>query len=301
VRPATHAGGAYHADAASLVRYIEGDCLAHAPARARSASRSLVGLCAPHMDLWRAAEGYGHAYGALRDGLGPEVDTVVLLGTSHAAMERPFAVCAKAFETPLGPLEPDREAILALARASRFDVHADEYLHKGEHSIELQAVFLRHALGARAGGVRIVPVLCGLGEAQARRRDPASLADAESFVAALAALVEERGPRALVIAGADLAHVGPRFGDDGPLDAAGRARLRARDRDSIALATARDAPAFFAHVAADLETRRVCGLGPLYTMLRVLGRGEGEVLHYAQHVDGADRSIVSHAALAFHA
>jgi len=109
------------------------------------------------MDLWRAAVGYGHAYRALAEALRPEVTTFVLLGTSHAPMNRPFAVCAKAFDTPLGALEPDHEAIDELAAASRFDLREDEYLHKGEHSLEFQAVFLRHALGQRAAGVRIVP------------------------------------------------------------------------------------------------------------------------------------------------
>jgi MEMO1 family protein len=302
VRPAAHAGGAYHREAGALTRYIEGACLAHAPARVRPGA--LVGLCAPHMDLWRAAAGYGHAYRALHDALDARVDTFVLLGTSHAPMRRPFAVCAKAFDTPLGALEPDGEAIAELAAGSRFDTREDEYLHKIEHSLELQAVFLRHVLGARAGRARIVPVLCGLGEAQATRRDPALDPEAESFVAALAALVERRAGRVLVVAGADLAHVGPRFGDARPLDERGRALLEARDRASIDLALEQDAPSFFEHVAADLGTRRVCGLGPIYTMLRVLRaltRRPGEALHYAQHVDLDEGSIVSHASLGFFA
>jgi hypothetical protein len=299
VRPAAHAGGSYHKDPTALGRFIRDECLGRAPAR--RAEGRVIGLCAPHMDLWRAAVGYGHAYRALAEGLDPAVDTFVLLGTSHAPMARPFAVCAKSFATPLGPLAADHEALAALARASRFDVRADEYLHKGEHSLEFQAVFLRHLLGPRAASARIVPVLCGLGDAQIRRRDPARDADAESFLAALAGLVADRRGRVLVVAGADLAHVGPRFGDPGPLDAPGRARLRERDLASVELAVGGDAPGFFHHVAGDLDTRRVCGLGPIYTMLRVLPAAVGERLHYAQHVDPDEGSIVSHAALAFRA
>jgi hypothetical protein len=301
VRPASHAGGAYHADPAELARYIEDECLARAPARPRGGA--VIGLCAPHMDLWRAAAGYGHAYRALAEGLADEVDTFVLLGTSHAPMTRPFAVCAKAFATPLGALEPDHAALRALADASRFDLQEDEYLHKGEHSLEFQVVFLKHLLRARGGGqkARIVPILCGLGDAQARQRDPSLDPDAESFITALRRLVEDRAGRVLVVAGADLAHVGPRFGDGRPLDERGRELLRARDADSIDLALGRDAPGFFRQVAADLATRRVCGLGPIYTMLRVLPGGRGERLHYAQHVDPDEGSIVSHASLAYHA
>jgi hypothetical protein len=304
VRPAHHAGGAYPGDATALRRYIEDECLARAPAR--KAASALVGLTAPHMDLWRAAAGYGHAYRALAEALPDGVDTVILLGTSHALMRRPFAVCAKAFATPLGALEPDREACAALAKASRFDVRADEYLHKGEHSLEFQAVFLRHAIDARLAGKgtpepRIVPILCGLGDAQSSGRDPALDADAESFVAALGELVERRGGRVLVVAGADLAHVGPRFGDAAPLDDRGRERLARRDDESIALAVDRDAAGFFTQVQSDLDTRRVCGLGPIYTMLRVLPATKGARLHYAQHVDPDEGSIVSHASLAYYA
>ncbi len=296
-RPASHAGGAYHGDATKLRRFIEDECLAKAPER--PSHGKLVGLCAPHMDLWRASTGYGHAYRVLHERLSEDVDTFVLLGTCHAAMEQPFAVCAKRFETPLGGLEPDLEALGELGRKSRFDVRADEFLHKREHSLEFQAVFLRHALGERADGVRIVPILCGLGAAQSSGRDPALDAESESFLAALGELVESRAGRVMVLAGADLAHVGPRFGDPAPYDEGQRGQLRARDGESIDLALAGDAPGFFEQVASDLDERRVCGLGPLYTLLRVLSSTKGERLHYTQHIDPEEGSIVSHASLAW--
>jgi len=296
VREAAHAGSAYYDDAAELCRFIESNCLAKAPARTQTGS--ILGLCAPHMDLWRAAIGYGHAYRALGEALDDSVDTFVLLGTSHALMRRPFAVCSKIFATPLGELDVDHAAIRELESASRFDVHEDEYLHKTEHSLEFQAVFLRHALGARPA--RIIPILCGLGEAQASARDPARDPEAESFLRALQRVVEHRRGRVLVVTGADLAHVGPRFGDARPLDERERAALEQRDAESIALALQRDAHGFFAHVSADLETRRVCGLGPIYTMLRVLPESRGEKLHYAQSIDANEGSIVSHASIAFY-
>jgi MEMO1 family protein len=297
VRPATHAGGAYHADPVRLSSYIEHECLAKAPPQ--SSTGAMVGLCAPHMDLWRAAAGYGHAYRALRSALHPSMDTFILLGTSHAAMRRPFAVCDKVFDTPLGSLDPDRDAIRELAAVSRFDVHEEEYLHKNEHSLEFQVVFLRHLLGGRPA--TIVPILCGLCEAQAARRDPARDADAESFIFALQGVVSRREGRVMMIAGADLAHVGPRFGDRRPLDARGRALLAERDLRSIDLALRRDARGFFADVISDLSSRRVCGLGPIYTMLRALPASQGERLHYAQCIDSEEGSIVSHASLGFYA
>jgi hypothetical protein len=55
-------------------------------------------------------------------------------------------------------------------------------------------------------------------------------------------------------------------------------------------------------VARDLETRRVCGLAPIYSMLRALPAGaRGSVLHYEQTIDAEDRSVVSHAAVGYFA
>jgi len=296
-RPAHHAGSAYHADAKELRRFIENDCLAKAR---RVAGRGrMVGLCAPHMDLWRASVGYGHAYAALAESLPDEVDTMFVLGTSHTPMRRPFAVCDKPFVTPLGAMSPDREAIAWLASRSRFDVKEDEYLHKCEHSLEFQVVFLRHLVGTRP--VRIVPILCGLGRAISSGIEPSSDAAAESFLVALRELVERRGERSFVVVGADLAHVGPRFGDARPLDARQRDELLQRDRVSIERMVERDARGFYVHVREDLDTRRVCGIGPIYTALRVLPEGaSGEVLHYDQCVDPGEGSIVSHASLGFY-
>ena len=102
------------------------------------------------------------------------------------------------------------------------------------------------------------------------------------------------------LASADLAHVGPRFGDRRGLDVDGRAQLDALDRASLDLAARGDAGGFWRQVTRDLEPRRVCGLAPIYAMLHTMRQGSaGEVTHYEQTVDAEDGSIVSHAAVAF--
>jgi AmmeMemoRadiSam system protein B len=300
VRPATHAGGAYHDDRAKLRGYIEESCLARAGAPAAPGG-SMVALVAPHIDPWRGALGYGHAYGALAASLPEGADTFVLLGTSHAPMREPFALCRKDFATPLGPAPADVDAIDRLAgHADGFDPYADQFNHKREHSIEFQAVFLRHLLGNKP--FRIVPILAGLGAHQVTGEDPARDARVERFMAGLRELVEARPGRVVVVAGADLAHVGPRFGDDRPYDEGQRATLEQADRGSLERATRVDASAFWAHVASDLDDRRVCGLAPIWSLLRALpGGAKGQLLHYEQTIDGDDGSIVSHAALGFYA
>jgi hypothetical protein len=304
VRPATHAGGAYHGEAGKLRRYIEQSCLAKASGNggggAAAAPGKMVALVAPHIDPWRGAVGYGHAYGALAAALPEQADTFVLFGTSHAPMGAPFALCRKAFATPLGNVDADGESIDALAeRAEGFDPYADQFNHKREHSLEFQVVFLRHALGGRP--FRIVPVLAGLGAQQVSGEDPARDARVTRFLDGVRALVEARPGRVVVVAGADLAHVGPRFGDERPWDAAQREALEAADRTSLEHAAALDRSGFWTHVAGDLDERRVCGLAPIWSLLHSVGGGaRGRVLHYEQTVDADDGSIVSHAAVGFY-
>src|SRR5207247_2694204 len=82
------------------------------------------------------------------------------------------------------------------------------------------------------------------------------------FLDALGETVVASGRRVAFVAGADLAHVGPRFGDAEPVSPEEAARLAGADRAMLETVTAGDADAFFADVARDGDARRVCGLSP---------------------------------------
>jgi len=302
VRAASHAGGAYHAERRALERYVD-DCLAKANGAGAQAARGspMIALVAPHIDPWRGAVGYGHAYSALAAALPADADTFVLFGTSHAPMREPFALCRKAFDTPFGAVEADEASVDALAaQADGFDPYADQFNHKREHSLEFQVIFLKHLLQRRP--FRIVPVLAGLGAHQMTGEDPARDTRVARFLGGVRQLVESRPGRVVVVAGADLAHVGPRFGDDRPYDETQRSALERADRASLEHATLLDARGFWSHVAADLNERRVCGLAPIWSLLQALSSScaQGRLLHYEQTVDDGDGSVVSHAAMGFY-
>jgi AmmeMemoRadiSam system protein B len=302
VRPASHAGGAYHGERRALERYIDQACIEKANGAASRAANggSMVALVAPHIDPWRGAVSYGHAYSALAASLPPEVDTFVLFGTSHAPMRQPFALCRKAFATPLGTVDADLASIDALAgRADGFDPFADQINHKREHSLEFQVVFLKHVLKNRPA--RIIPILAGLGAQQIRGEDPGRDAQVTRFLDGVRELVESRPGRVVVVAGADLAHVGPRFGDERPFGIEQRGRLELADRTSLEHAASLDAGGFWSHVIGDLDERRICGLAPVWSLLRSISTGvRGKLLHYEQTIDRDDGSIVSHAAIGFY-
>jgi AmmeMemoRadiSam system protein B len=300
LRAASHAGGAYLSEPDDLAEYIDERCLRLASPQVHDRSRGerIVALVAPHIDPWRGAIAYGHAYGALRDTLSPRVDTFVLFGTSHAPMRQPFALCRKGFDTPLGAMSADLDALDRIAARSEFDVYADQFNHKREHSLEFQVLFLKHLLGDRPA--KIIPILAGLGRHQVNGSDPSSDAEVRRFLDTVGEVVAEREAQTVIVAGADFAHVGPRFGDPLPYDAEQRSTLAAADHASLAQARTGDPRAFWQDVSRDLATRRVCGLAPIYSLLNVLpGESRGEVLHYEQTIDAQDGSIVSHAAVGF--
>jgi hypothetical protein len=86
------------------------------------------------------------------------------------------------------------------------------------------------------------------------------------------------------VGGVDLSHVGPQFGDLTPVTAPMLDWLASEDEMMLAAVEAGDADAFYETVAKDRDRRRVCGLTPIYTTLRVLAR-EGLVLKYGQAPD----------------
>jgi hypothetical protein len=58
-----------------------------------------------------------------------------------------------------------------------------------------------------------------------------------------------------------------------------------------------DAAAFYGSVAADGDSRRICGLSPIYAFLRALPGARGDVLRYSQAPD--PQGAVSFCAAAF--
>ena len=81
-----------------------------------------------------------------------------------------------------------------------------------------------------------------------------------------------------------MSHLGTDFGD--PADPSGRglAQLEEADRTSLSHVEALDAEGFYASVAHDNERRKVCGLAPIYVLLRVCEAQRGQVLDYTQAV-----------------
>jgi len=319
-RPAALAGLSYPEDANELTAFLDAfDATARtdiergttgteagAQAVAPLGAQAPHALAAPHIDLRRGGATIARAYLELDSGPNgrrPDTelpDVVFLFGTGHSLVEQPFAITTKSYETPLGPVATDEPIVRGIIDACGAWITDDELAHRDEHSIEFQAVELRHRLGARK--FTMVPLLCGGFHGFVRfEKRPAEDERVEALVQALlaaAASVEAQGRRALFLAGVDLSHVGTRFGDAVDLDTATLTEIETKDKAAITAALTGSAEAWFDAVAAHGDSTRICGFAPTYMMLRTARPAAGRLLAYERSLEEGG-SVVTYASVAW--
>jgi MEMO1 family protein len=296
IRPAYLAGKSYPDQAEQLRVFLESFfCKDGGPGERPTAhdreQASLRCLIAPHIDFHRGGHAYAHGYLRLFRAGRPEL--VFLFGVAHVAPPVPFILTKKHFATPFGILETDQDIVQRLASACCWDPYAYETVHRTEHSLEFQAVMLAYLFGSQ---VRIVPILCGIFGPELASTPPVIPEAVTVFLDTCRDIVKAEPRRVCVIAGADLAHVGRRFGDAFDIDGAIVRAIDRRDREDLQEVVANNPEGFYQSVMKDGNQRRVCGLNCIYATLHtVYGLvHSGELLHYDYAPDPAG-GIVSFA------
>jgi AmmeMemoRadiSam system protein B len=298
-RPAVHAGACYAKDPAPLKKEIEGFFAGpEGPGTIEPPHRegALAGLIAPHIDPRRGAAAYAHAYGHLKAHDAPEL--VVILGTSHyGSGPELFSATKKNYATPFGAVKTDGDFIDRLATHYRGDLFADELLHRNEHSIEFQALFLKWALGNR--DFTVVPILVSsFHEMVLSGITPGNDRRVASFVEAVRDALASEKRRTLILSGVDFAHIGRKFGDTFNADEAVAERVRGEDLGLIEFIKRGDPEGFFADILKDRDARRICGLSPMYTQLELLQGHPASLLKYGIAMEPDTGSAVSFASVA---
>ncbi len=297
VRAPALAGRSYPAEQQRLAALID-SYLAQASAEADSL-RSVACLVAPHIDYQRGGGCYGRTYPRLR---GESADLYVLIGTAHQYSERLFHLCAKDFSSPLGTLACDVEFVTKVAAQHGIKRSFEgQFLHKREHSLELQLPFLSSVQPT----AMIAPVLVGsFHRAVVEQRAPTELEEYESFVGALCEAIRAReaeGKRVCFVAGVDMAHVGMSFGDTKPLTPEKMEQVRARDMEYLKALENADKESLFAHICQDNDERRICGFPTMYTILDLFERlgtkPDVELISYEQAVDYPGECAVTFAGM----
>lgn len=249
-------------------------------------------LLAPHLDPRRAGAAIARTYlelGTKHDG----PLRIVIFGTGHQLVDDLFALTRKHFETPLGPATCDLAFVDRLAERLGERAYHGELAHRSEHSIEFQALYLKHRLGDRP--FTIVPILCGgFHDLMEDGRTPRDDEGFEALIAAVREAEQHLGGPTVYVAGVDFSHVGPRFGDP-PLDERVKKEIEEKDRAAIEAARKGDADAWFAAIAAHQDSTRICGFAPTYAALRCTEPGEGRLLRYeaSDEPDGTTVTVAS--------
>lgn len=251
-------------------------------------------IVSPHIDYQRGGPIYAQVWRRATAAV-LEADLVLIFGTDHNGGYGTLTLTRQPYATPYGVLPTDLDLIDKLAAAiGSENAFAEELHHRAEHSVELSAVWLHHIY--QQAGVApkpMVPILCGsFHQFVANGSHPK---DDELLETAVAALRRETaGKKVVAVASVDLAHVGPNFGDDFPMDAPRRAALKVADDTLIQAVLRGDDADFYDQIAAVEDRNRICGFSSIHTMLRYLGPVNGRQIAYDHcPADPDDTSLVS--------
>jgi len=253
----------------------------------------VLGIVAPHLDYGRGAPGYRAAYTALS--ASEPAERYIVLGTNHFGRSTCAVATRKDFRTPLGLVGTDRTFIARLEERLGSGLCEHEFDHATEHSIELQVQILQVLLGART--FEIVPILCPdvCGPTGTNPVDGVG-PSLDAVGEALGALLAGDARRTVLIAGADLSHVGTHFGDEMVATSRFLEAVEQHDRQLLAL-LGRGACAWaMGRIRASGNPTRICSLGCLYVLSRAAGGAPWRILVYHQAVDPATDANVTCAA-----
>ena len=300
LRPAAFAGKSYESDFQKLLQQMEGFFTSpQGPGKPVDGQKDkpIKGIIAPHIDFQRGGSCYAWAYKELAESLNP--DLFIVLGTVHHPTQNPFVLTRKDFETPLGRVDTEKNIIEALEKKVLFDLFQDEIAQKAEHSIEFQVIFLKYLYRDKKP-FKIVPILCSsFHDVITQDTVPQQKPHLSDFIGALSETVAESDYKTCFIASADLAHVGMRFGDPSPPSSASLQFIADQDRKMLSYVEHMDADGFYQFIQREKDGRKICGLPPIYTLLRVMDAGEGKLLNYQQSVEPNGNSVVTFASMVF--
>jgi len=304
VRPAVLEGICYPAEREPLEKYLDEQFAFAARADAESGASAAAApapdvlpraLLAPHLDPRREGHVIARAYAEIGAGDATQPPLrVVVFGTGHNLVDEFVALTRKRFETPLGQVPCDTEFVDRVAAALGDRAYRRELVHRDEHSIEFQVIYLQRRLGSRPW--TLVPILCsGFHRLLDNGKTPRDEPVIEALVAAVREAEAALGGPTLYVAGVDFSHVGPRFGD-AKLDEETTELVRRTDEQAIGAAATGDADAWFQAIATVEDMTRICGFAPTYCMLRSATPGAGRPLAYAESPE-PDGTVVTVAAM----
>ena len=298
VRESSHAGLSYPKDVNELSSWLD-SYFENTLVPQDKNLENTIGIISPHIDFSRGGKSYAKAYKELLKN--QECNTFIIFGTSHyTTVNNPFILTKKNFITPFGEVEIDIRSINKIEKACNWDLYEGEIFHKAEHSIEFQVVFLQYIFqGVRK--IKIVPILCNsFYKFIENGTSPADDVNISIFLDTVKEIVLELGDKVSIIAGADLTHMGHKFGDREAVDENILDWIKRRDHMSIGLSEQLDAEGFYRTIEEEKDIRKICGLSPIYSLLKTVNAKKGKMLDYGQALEPDTGSVVTYTSIGFY-
>lgn len=289
VRKPALAGRSYPANRMDLLATLD-EMFKAAPEKKNHGE--LAAIIAPHIDYARGINVYRVIYPYLRH---TDKPLIIVFGTCHHMAEKIWNISLKDFETPLD-IAPVTQELRSLVLHN--DVLRDyiiEWPHRKEHSIELQIPLIQFNM---LNDFEILPILTGSMHEYIEGERNINNDELTRLASNLRDILNAYGKPYIIIAGADLAHIGAQFGDPYPLDSFSLARSKTKDEEILACVKEIDAQSFFDTIKSERDARRICGLTPIYFLLKLMEGCKAEIVSYDQWTDG--KSSVSFAGAVFY-
>lgn len=296
LRRCAFAGRSYEADGAKLKKQIDGFFTSSEGPDfkpSEHAGELIKGLVVPTYDLKQSGPVYAWAYKELQEAAQPDI--YVIIGTAYAGLTNLFAVTDKDFETPLGVVRTDQPIMSQLK--DRFPaLFEEDVCHQAEHAIEFQLPFLQHVVGDKRS-FTIVPILCSFSALDLSGRAVGH--SVEAFLVGVRDIMAGCGRSYCVIAAGELAHLGLRYGDKGPPTDFSFHRSMQHDLEMLKHVEELNPGAFAAYIQREQDRRRISGVAPIYSLLRLIQAGKGQILRYDRGITDQYNSTVTFASMAF--
>lgn len=295
IRPPVCAGNSYSKEPEAL--RFEIDAILNS-SNCNSIRTKASAIVVPHIDFRigkLSHEVYASGYKAIKD---TDADLFVIFGTAHFGNSDLFMMSRKDFETPLGIAKTDIEIIDALLTELPYKPVIDELTHRNEHSIELQVVLLQHLFADR--NFKILPILTGsflnyINDKISPVQDDKFI----QFIETLKSVIKAKNRKTVFIASADFAHIGRKFDDN--FDAETELiQLENEDMQLINKLENIDSDGFFKLISDCGDSRKICGLSPIYTLMTIASPTKSQFLKYNQWNEIETKSAVTFASLAFY-
>ncbi len=254
---------------------------------------NITAMIAPHIDIRLGGPTFAHSYYHLLHG--KPVDLFVILGIGHSGIDNLFALTDKDFNTPFGIVQTDANLVNEINNRCEIDFLSEELVHRDEHSIEFQTIFLKHFFK----NFKILPILCSFNHNIFNASPKKQTEIFRSFIGSVKSVLSEFPGNICFIASVDLAHVGLKYGDPEKPDHVYLANVERNDREILNALADFDRARFQKIIKTDDDKYHICGYSALTTLMELVSPVKGLLLDYNYAVMDENKSTVTFASMIF--